>query len=85
VIEVYKSDLESELKMRLAKGEEFALRYYQDNTFSWLLTSDEATRRGRSDIESSLKYFLINFKEEGNGNISALGWAWDEDEIFVKE
>lgn len=82
-------DGESVLTMSLQglKEEEFILKFYHDDIFTWLAPRDELIRRGRFTDQRYL-YYQIRFVAKDGPDIDGLYWAHDssvpEGEEFLK-
>lgn len=60
------------------EAEKFPLKHHQDDTFTWLLTRNELSKRGRwvgEDQDAS--FWKVHFEVNGSGQIHKLIWAHD--------
>ncbi|KAI9735120.1 MAG: hypothetical protein M1834_001708 [Cirrosporium novae-zelandiae] len=64
--------------------EVYNLQHYQYNTFSWLMTYNEAAKRGRYIADYQSRYYLIKFKARKDGPVEGLQWAWDPNSELVE-
>ncbi|KAK2592981.1 hypothetical protein QQS21_009309 [Conoideocrella luteorostrata] len=60
------------------KMETYELRHYQDDTFTWIISFNEAARRGRFVHYYDAVHYLIRFADDGQG-IRRLYWHCTRD------
>lgn len=65
------------------------LRHYHFDTFTWLMTHDEAARRARLMVNFPAKFYLLRFDMSIHGVIDRLFWIIEntcpEPEMFLKD
>ena len=65
------------------------LRHYHYDTFTWLMTHDEAAKRARLMVNFPAEFYLFRFAMSIYGNIDRLYWVIDntgpEPETFLKD
>lgn len=82
-----KSNSELELQFQGLKDQTYALRHLYHHVFEWVLTHDEAKRRGRYS-DTSLETFLFRFNVDEHGCVNSFLWTTDfgvqTKEVFIK-
>ena len=65
------------------------LRHYHFDTFTWLMTHDEAARRARLMVNYPAEFYLLRFGISIHGNIDRLYWMTEntgpEPEMFLRD
>lgn len=65
------------------------LRHYHFDTFTWLMTHDEAARRARLMVNYPAEFYLLRFGVSIHGNIDRLYWMTEntgpEPETFLRD
>ncbi|EON63642.1 hypothetical protein W97_02870 [Coniosporium apollinis CBS 100218] len=68
--------------------ETFDLKHHEHDTFSWLLTRDELSRRGRY-LNEQARHYLVRFEDDADGKVEKLCWSHDPsgpaDAVFMRQ
>ncbi|KAK0516009.1 hypothetical protein JMJ35_002043 [Cladonia borealis] len=71
------------------KSQSHPLRHYHYDTFTWLMTHDEAAKRARLMVNYPANYYLLQFGVSLHGRVDRLYWVientFPEAETFLKE
>ncbi|KAJ9666920.1 hypothetical protein H2201_003054 [Coniosporium apollinis] len=68
--------------------ETFDLKHHEHDAFSWLLTRDELSKRGRF-LDMQARHYLVRFVEGADGKLEKLCWSYDPsgpaDAVFMRQ
>lgn len=69
--------------------QEYALEHYENDSFTWWMSYNDAARRGRYVTDFGATYYVLKFDVGQSDGLKTLKWAWDsnmptEEEIFTK-